>query len=71
MNGLVTFEENDIVMEVPDFGVVASGADHLSLLSDVASQLEELADEYVNLPDEKLTPSGIALREKLRSLVLA
>ena len=69
LEGLLSFEDDEYVVEVPKLGVIAASASREGVIDSLSDQVDALATHFLSLDDSRLTPGGIAMRETLRALV--
>jgi hypothetical protein len=69
LQGQVTGVPGRLELEVPDLHIMVGGPDFTTLQEELFEELEVLYEQFVQAPVAELTPSGVALRNKLRTLL--
>lgn len=62
-------DRDEIVVMFDQLKLFAAGKNYVEALDNLAERLDMLARQYLNTPEDKLTPSGIRLKESLRKLL--
>ena len=70
LDGVLTFEERQFVLEVPELGIVVDSATKEGIVDALGEQVDALASHYLSLEDSQLTPGGKAVKELLKALVV-
>lgn len=55
-----------VVVHCPEFNAVGSGADIVDALMQLAAEIHDLSEHFIDEPDEKLAPDALQLKQRMR-----